>query len=195
MAAAPPTNASNAELVRWTFEQLNTHDVSDLRALWTQDTVERFPDGECRGPDQITAYFDGVFAALPDFHMEVRGIVEQGDDVYVQWHLTGTHTGGGFQGLDPPARASRSTAWTTSCSATGRWCRTSSSSTRCSSRARSGCCRPKARRPTGRVKVAFNAKTKIADAIAQQRESRPRSPRRGRGHDVGDARHQPLGGP
>ena len=114
MASAPPTNASNAELIRWSFERTNSHDVNALREFWTQDTVERFPDRECRGPDEIAAYFEEVFASVPDFHMEVRSIVEHGDDVYAHWHLTGTHSGGHFQGLDATGRASRSTGSTTS---------------------------------------------------------------------------------
>ena len=98
MAHAPttvvsPANASNAELVRWAFDVLNQHDVSPLRRFWTDDTVERFPDRTCRGADEIAKYFEDTFAAIPDFHMEVKAIAEQGDDVFVQWRLTGTHDG------------------------------------------------------------------------------------------------------
>lgn len=91
--AAPPTEAGNAELISWAFDVLNTRDVSPLRELWTEETVERFPDRTCRGPDEIAAYFEDTFAAVPDFRIEVVGIAEQGDDVFVQWHLTGTHNG------------------------------------------------------------------------------------------------------
>lgn len=91
--AAPPTNASNADLVRWTFEMLNAHDVSALTAVWTDDTVERFPDGTCRGAREIAAYFKEVFAAMPDFHMDMTAIAAEGEDVFVHWRLTGTHEG------------------------------------------------------------------------------------------------------
>jgi steroid delta-isomerase-like uncharacterized protein len=101
MATAPPASASNAELVRWAFEEcLNAHDTTPLRQFWTDDTVERFPDRTVRGADEIAAYFDEVFAALPDFHMDVRAIAEQGEHVFVQWHLTGTHTGAPFAGTE-----------------------------------------------------------------------------------------------
>ena len=90
---APPVDASNAELVRWAFAELNRHDVSALRQFWTDQTVERFPDRTCRGPDEITAYFEQAFAAIPDWHMEVIAVAEQEDDVFVRWHLTGTHDG------------------------------------------------------------------------------------------------------
>jgi steroid delta-isomerase-like uncharacterized protein len=91
--ATPPTNASNADLVRWVFEVLNEHDVSPLEAFWTDDTVERFPDRTCRGAEEIAAYFEETFAAMPDFHMDVTAVAEEGDDVFVHWRLTGTHKG------------------------------------------------------------------------------------------------------
>lgn len=90
---SPPANVTNAELIRWAFETLNQHDVTPLKQFWTADTVERFPDRTCRGADEIARYFEDTFAAIPDFHMEVRSIAAQGDDVFVQWHLTGTHQG------------------------------------------------------------------------------------------------------
>jgi steroid delta-isomerase-like uncharacterized protein len=91
--ATPPTGVSNAELIRWAFGQLNRHDVSGLRQFWTADTVQRFPDRTCHGPDEIARYFEDTFAALPDMHIEPLSIVEQGDDVFAHWKLTGTHTG------------------------------------------------------------------------------------------------------
>lgn len=91
--ASPPVNASNGELVRWAFEMLNHRDVTPLRPYWTDETVEHFPDRTCRGPEEIAAYFEDAFAAIPDFHMDVIALVEQGDDVFVHWHLTGTHQG------------------------------------------------------------------------------------------------------
>ena len=92
-SATAPTHASNAELIAWAFGQINRRDVSALRPFWTDDTVERFPDRTCRGEAEIAGYFEEVFAAVPDLHMDVRTISEQGDDVFVHWHLTGTHAG------------------------------------------------------------------------------------------------------
>ena len=102
--ATPPASATNAELIRWAFGQLNTHDISVLRQFWTADTYERFPDRECRGADEIAAYFEGVFAAMPDFHMEVVNVAEQNEDVYVHWHMTGTHTGAPWSGIAPTGK-------------------------------------------------------------------------------------------
>jgi steroid delta-isomerase-like uncharacterized protein len=93
VTAAPPTDATNAELIRWAFDQLNRHDVTPLKAFWDDTTLERFPDQTCRGADEIAAYFENVFAGVPDFRMEIRSLVAEGDDVFVQWHMTGTHSG------------------------------------------------------------------------------------------------------
>jgi steroid delta-isomerase-like uncharacterized protein len=102
-ATAPPATASNADRARWAFEVLNTHDVTPLREFWTSDTVERFPDRTCHGGQEIEQYFQETFAALPDFHMEVVSVVESGDDVFVHWHLTGTHQGP-MQGIEPTGK-------------------------------------------------------------------------------------------
>ena len=97
---SPPTDVSNAELIRWAFDMLNEHDVAPLKQFWTATTVERFPDRTCRGAAEIASYFEDAFAAIPDFHMEVKTIVEEGDDVFVHWHLTGTHEGS-LMGIEP----------------------------------------------------------------------------------------------
>jgi steroid delta-isomerase-like uncharacterized protein len=91
--ATPPTGVSNAELIRWAFEVINRHDAPSLAQLYTAETVERFPDTTCRGAAEIVAYFEDVFAAVPDLNMQIVGLAEQGDDVFVQWHMTGTHRG------------------------------------------------------------------------------------------------------
>jgi steroid delta-isomerase-like uncharacterized protein len=102
--ATPPTGVSNAELIRWSFEQLNNHDVSGLKELWSADVVERFPDRTCRSLDEVAGYFEETFAALPDMRLEVISIVALGDDVFARWRLTGTHSGPvqGIEGTGKP---------------------------------------------------------------------------------------------
>jgi steroid delta-isomerase-like uncharacterized protein len=101
--AAPPKQATNGELIRWAFDRLNDHDVAPLREFWTEDTVEHFPDRTCRGPEEIAAYFEDTFKGVPDFRMEITSLAEQGDDVFVQWHLTGTHEGT-LLGIEPTGK-------------------------------------------------------------------------------------------
>ncbi|MGH2910222.1 MAG: ester cyclase, partial [Solirubrobacteraceae bacterium] len=76
-----------------------------MRELWTATTVERFPTETCVGTDDIAAYFEAAFAALPDFHIEIQAIAETGDDVMVRWRITGTHSGAAWQGVAPTGRA------------------------------------------------------------------------------------------
>ena len=73
---------------------LNRHDVAPLKQhLWTAETVIRFPDRTARGPDESGAYFEGQFAALSGWHIEVVAVAGEGDDVLLHWRLTGKHTG------------------------------------------------------------------------------------------------------
>jgi predicted ester cyclase len=101
----PPATATNGELIRWAFDALNAHDVTPLRQFWTPATVERFPTETAVGTDEIAAYFQATFDAVPDFHMEIQALAEQGDHVFVRWHLTGTHTGTPWQGIAPTGRS------------------------------------------------------------------------------------------
>ena len=103
--AKPPAGASTGEIVRWTFEAIDAHDVAALRTMWTDATVERFPSVTVHGGDGMAAYFETLFAALPDLRMRVVALAENGDDVFVHWHLTGTHTGAPFEGIDATGRA------------------------------------------------------------------------------------------
>jgi steroid delta-isomerase-like uncharacterized protein len=84
---------------------VNAHDIEPLRQLWADDVVERFPTGTVRGADGMAAYFQTLFAALPDVQLRVVTIAETGEDVFVHWHMTGTHTGAPFEGIDPTGRA------------------------------------------------------------------------------------------
>ena len=101
----PPAGASNAEIVRWAFEMINAHDVQALGQLWTEATVERFPSSTQHGADAMVRYFEVLFAAVPDAHMDVIAVAENGDDVFIHWRLTGTHSGAPFEGIDATGRA------------------------------------------------------------------------------------------
>jgi predicted ester cyclase len=98
--AEAPVGVSNGELVRWGFSKINEKDVEPLRDFWTLETHERFPDRTLTGSDEIVPYFEEIFAAISGFHIEIKALVEQGDDVFVRWQLTGRHTGpfGGIAG-------------------------------------------------------------------------------------------------
>ena len=104
-ATRPPETATNGELIRWAFDVLNTHTVAPLKPYWTEATRERFPNATCVGPEEIGAYFEEAFAAVPDFHIEIVALAEQGDDVFVQWRITGAHSGAAWQGIAPTGKS------------------------------------------------------------------------------------------
>jgi steroid delta-isomerase-like uncharacterized protein len=90
---ATQTAPSNADLVRGAFDALNRRDLAAIRPFWTADTIERFPDRTCRGSDEIAAYFEATFAAIPDWRLDIVALAAQGEHVFVHWHMTGTHAG------------------------------------------------------------------------------------------------------
>lgn len=91
--ASPPAEATNAELIRWSFDALNRRDLDALEQFWDENTVERLsrPDVPRRRRDR--RLLPDALDSLPDWHMEIKSIAEDGDDVFVQWHLTGTQSG------------------------------------------------------------------------------------------------------
>lgn len=96
---ATTTDTSNSALVRTLLGAMNDHDTAAMRAGWTADTVERFPETTCHGADELAAYFQAAFDAFPDLRLSIEAMAEEGDSVFVRWHLTGTHTGGSYQGI------------------------------------------------------------------------------------------------
>jgi len=90
---APPAEATNAELVRWTVEAIGRKDLTAARLAWSDGIVERFPDRTCHGPDELAAYFEDAYAAISDWRMDVVELAGEGENVFVRWQLTGVHTG------------------------------------------------------------------------------------------------------
>jgi steroid delta-isomerase-like uncharacterized protein len=82
---------------------VNDHDVASLKLFWVKDAVERFPDRTCQGAEEIAAYFETLFRAIPDWRLEIVGIAAQGEDVFIQWQATGTHEGRSM-GIEPTGK-------------------------------------------------------------------------------------------
>ena len=52
------------------------------------------------------AYFESLWAAIPDFSFEIVDLYATGDNATVHWHITGTFAGPGtFQGFEPNGAA------------------------------------------------------------------------------------------
>jgi steroid delta-isomerase-like uncharacterized protein len=94
------------------FDALARRDVEAMAALWAADGEEHIAGQvDAVGPNGVRAYFNEVFAAFPDFALEVRSTVTEGDRSAVHWTATGTHLGElwgveatgarvGFEGID-----------------------------------------------------------------------------------------------
>ena len=168
-ATALPENATNAQLVTWAFDVINSHDITPLRAHWTPETVERFPDRTCRGGDEIAAYFQGLFAAVPDVHMEIVHLAAEGDAVFVRWHLTGTHTGTAWAGIETTGRRIELDGVDHFTVRGGTVVSNFVVFDQMEVGRQLGLMPPDGSPPDRALKAAFNAKTKIAEAIRNAR--------------------------
>ena len=165
-ATAPP---ANAELIRWSFDVINSHDIAPLREHWTPETVERFPDRTCRGGDELAAYFEGLFAAVPDVHFDVVHVAAEDDAVFVRWHLTGTHTGTAWAGIEPTGKRIELDGIDHFTVRDGKVLSNFVVFDQMEVGRAMGLLPPDGSAPDRALKAAFNAKNRVAEAIRQAR--------------------------
>jgi predicted ester cyclase len=80
-------------------------DPEAMAEHWAGDGIEEIlPVGIFRGPDEVKAYFTELFAAIPDFEMEIDRTLAQENQVLVQWRASGTFDGGPLMGVEPTGR-------------------------------------------------------------------------------------------
>ena len=159
---------TNTELAEQVFDAINAHDIDALRGIWADDVEERFPDKTCRGKEELSAHFKGLFAAPPDFRMELVSAVEEGETVFARWRLTGTHEGV-FNGIDPTGRAISLDGMDQFTFRDGRMAANFVVFDQMEVGRQLGLLPPDGSPPDRALKAAFNAKTKIAEAIRQAR--------------------------
>lgn len=91
-----------AELARSYFAAVAVRDVAAQLEHWhPQGIVDLVPVGVRRGHPEIGAFFGELYGALPDLETIVDGITADDRRAAVQWRMSGTFSGGSFQGLDP----------------------------------------------------------------------------------------------
>jgi hydroxyacylglutathione hydrolase len=95
--------ASSSVVARSYFDALAGHDLDAAVACWQLGGVDRLVGQvELIAPDGIRAYFGELFAAFPDFKLEVIDITTHRLRCAVRWRATGTFVGPGrFQGFVP----------------------------------------------------------------------------------------------
>ena len=94
---------SAADLMEQAFKAVSNKDLEALQACWHDDLVENFVvTGPLHGKAETRAYFEEVWAAIPDdWGFEIERILPVDDNVAVgMWRLTGTFNGGPFQGIE-----------------------------------------------------------------------------------------------
>lgn len=100
----PPTGDSPQALVRWVFTVLNARDVEAYRQVLAPDAVGRLPSRTLHGADAIAGAVRELFTAVPDATFTLLGLAGEGEEVLARWRLTGTHSGGRLEGLEPTGR-------------------------------------------------------------------------------------------
>ena len=82
----------------------NSHDVEKIAAFFTEDGVHEDVAVESvyRGKNELKAGISPLFAACPDFKLELKSIFSTVNWVGQEWVMTGTQTGV-FSGLGIPA--------------------------------------------------------------------------------------------
>jgi hydroxyacylglutathione hydrolase len=95
--------ATTSEIARRYFAALAAHDLDAATACWVPGSVDRMVGvQELRAPEGIREYFGALFAAFPDFSLEVLDVTTSRNRAAVRWRARGTFAGPArFQGLAP----------------------------------------------------------------------------------------------
>ena len=89
-----------AAIARRYFDSVARHDLDAAMACWAPGGIDHLaPVGELRVPEELRAYFEELFAAMPDFAYEVTSLIEQGDRVAVHWTAAGHFSGRPYAGI------------------------------------------------------------------------------------------------
>lgn len=97
--------SSPAEVAAGIFEALQLRDLDAVARLQHDDIVDDFVAvGVYRGKRAVRAFFEELFAAVPDLTFTVHRILADGEYATVQWQVTGTFSGRPFQGVHATGR-------------------------------------------------------------------------------------------
>jgi steroid delta-isomerase-like uncharacterized protein len=90
----------NGELVKaWFDEVWNKGDESTIDRLFDPGGIAHGlgdTDQDVHGPDEFRPFARNLRGAIPDIHIAIEDMLEQGDKVMVRVVLTGHHNGGGL---------------------------------------------------------------------------------------------------
>lgn len=165
------TSTSSTAVAEAVFSAFNAHDTGAQRKVWGPGVSERFPEATVSGADDLAAYFQELFDALPDVRMETLAIVEDGETVLVRWRLTGTHTGAPFQGINVTGKAVELDGFDQMTVRDGKLQQNFVVFDRMQFAQQLGLMPPDGSAPDRALKAAFNAGTSLKARIAARRSS------------------------
>jgi len=95
--------AESEKVARRYFSAAAERDVEGMVSCWRPGGVDRMVGrAELVAPEGVRGYFTELFAAMPDFRMEVSELVAEGDRAVVRWTATATFAGPGtIDGVQP----------------------------------------------------------------------------------------------
>ncbi len=94
--------ADPSEVVRRYFDAVARQDLDAAMECWAPGGIDHLaPVGELRVPEELRAYFEELFASMPDFEYEVLDLFSHGNKVAAHWRAKGSFTGVAYQGLRP----------------------------------------------------------------------------------------------
>jgi steroid delta-isomerase-like uncharacterized protein len=83
------------------FDAIARHDLDAITTHYSPEVVvDMLGQGIFRGPDEMRAFFQSLFGAVPDAEMVVERVVAGGDVAIVQWRVRGNFTGTPLFGID-----------------------------------------------------------------------------------------------
>lgn len=96
-----------ADLMRDAFDAITAKDLDRLAEVWDHRTADNFIalQLEVIGEADLRAFFEETFTALPDLQFTTEQIHDVDENTAVgQWRLSGTFSGGPFQGIEPTGK-------------------------------------------------------------------------------------------
>jgi predicted ester cyclase len=104
MAANTESKPKTAgKLAKAYFGAIADRDLDLAVSLWKpggRDLIHGIAD--MKAPDDIKAFFNGLYSAFPDYEFEILELAASGKHAACRWRSTGTFLGPGrFQGLAP----------------------------------------------------------------------------------------------
>ena len=92
-----------ASIARAYFEAIGARDTEAMMSFWEPGGIGDIHGlVELSAPDTYAAWFANLFAAVPDWRMEILDLVAEGEKAAVRWRATGNFDGTArFEGMLP----------------------------------------------------------------------------------------------